>query len=893
MGTVFEAEDVVSGQRVAVKLIVPGFAPSEAAVRRFRQEGRLAATLAHPRCVFVLAADEEAGQPYIVMELMPGETLQDVVLRRGPLPIEQALAYTLDVIDGLREAHRLGIIHRDVKPSNCFLGTDGRVKVGDFGLAKAMAGDEQLTRKGEFLGTPLYASPEQIKKEPLDGRTDVYSVAATLYYLLTGRAPFESGDAAVSVARALSDPTPSVRRLRPEVRPGLDKVIMRGLAREPDRRWPDMEAFRAAILPFMPDQLTIADMGLRVGAYLIDNILVSVPAGVCVAVLIGLLPDSIRRMVKIDSSWVQFLLISFLVAAYFTVCEGLWGATLGKAALGLRVYPATGYGPPGLARALLRFLVFAISLEAVRVLLHFHDDSLPWLFLFGGYPGLVAIALPMRRRNGFRGLHEFLSGTRVVRLRSLGKQRPSPKRTPSRERGDRWRSQPGPRLAESLTCSDGLPARVGSFQVRGALEEAGAGTVLLAQDMALDREVVIWLRPPGANPLSPTRRSIERTGRLRWLASGSDGERQWDAFLAPAGRPLAEVVQSERRWHWPETRPVLEQLTEELVVACGDGTLPDPVAVDQVWVRPDGSIQLLDFPLPARPGSTADISAAWVACGADGNGSSDPQRALALLRQVATLALEGAVRPTEETPTPIRAAVPRHASKMLKRLLGVPQKPPRRHWWNLDFKNLLEIPLAIGHEPYGGPEQLQVDLVATADRPTQVSPSRRLVQLLRPDLAVYVCLLLGISYLVLQNISQLYKPPGAPFGRVNLDSRASIGNLVVVNLVPAGFLLGAFITRGHYFRPNFFARLIFLLRSDGRRPYRLQAACRALLVWAPVSALLSFAVLWAESFPHSPWVSWAAWGATIAYLLGCFAHAMRNPNCALHDRIVGTYLVPE
>ena len=219
MGAVYEAEDVESGRRVALKLIAAESVASPEAVERFRQEGRLASTIAHPRCVFVLAADEEDGRPYIVMELMPGETLQSLVERAGPLPPREAIGKILDVIEGLREAHQLGVIHRDVKPSNCFLEADGRVKVGDFGLSKSLGGDSQLTRTGAFLGTPLYASPEQIKCDPIDARTDVYSVAATLYFLLTGRPPFQEADAAATLARIVSEPAPSLRGSGPRSRP--------------------------------------------------------------------------------------------------------------------------------------------------------------------------------------------------------------------------------------------------------------------------------------------------------------------------------------------------------------------------------------------------------------------------------------------------------------------------------------------------------------------------------------------------------------------------------------------------------------------------------------------------------------------------------------------------
>ena len=126
MGTVYEAQDAASGRRVALKLISQQYAGSPDAVERFRQEGRLASTVSHPRCVFVFAADEAAGRPYIVMELMPGSTLDDRVEKNGPFAPQDAIVAILDVIEGLEEAHRHGVIHRDVKPSNCFLEADGR-----------------------------------------------------------------------------------------------------------------------------------------------------------------------------------------------------------------------------------------------------------------------------------------------------------------------------------------------------------------------------------------------------------------------------------------------------------------------------------------------------------------------------------------------------------------------------------------------------------------------------------------------------------------------------------------------------------------------------------------------------------------------------------------------
>ena len=273
MGTVYEAEDSNgTASKVALKLLAPDITASPEAIDRFRQEGRLASTISHPRCVFVLNADEEEGRPFIVMELMPGSNLYDLVQEKGPLPIDEAVTKILDVIEGLREAHRLGVIHRDVKPSNCFLAADGRVKVGDFGLSKSLITDSHITRTGAFLGTPFYASPEQIKGEALDARTDVYSVAATLYYLLAGRAPFQGSDAAATLAKIVSDPPPPIRTIRPEVAPPSSNASsLEGWRRNRDRRYRDLGELASALLPFAPGRLQIGGLGLRLAAYLLDS----------------------------------------------------------------------------------------------------------------------------------------------------------------------------------------------------------------------------------------------------------------------------------------------------------------------------------------------------------------------------------------------------------------------------------------------------------------------------------------------------------------------------------------------------------------------------------------------------------------------------------------------
>lgn len=268
MGRVYEAEELATGRRVALKLLATEYACARDAVERFRQEGRYARMIAHPRCVAVLATDEADGRPYIVMELMPGTTLQDLVKERGPLPVAEAVDKILDVIDGLAAAHQLGVVHRDVKPSNCFLDADGRVKVGDFGLSKSLTGDSHLTRTGAFLGTPLYAAPEQVRAERANEQTDGYAVAATLYFLLAGKAPFQRSDPAATIACLVCDDPPSVRECRPEVPAALDQAILKGLARDRAQRYRNLAEFRQALLPFAPAHPAACRRGSGALAYL-------------------------------------------------------------------------------------------------------------------------------------------------------------------------------------------------------------------------------------------------------------------------------------------------------------------------------------------------------------------------------------------------------------------------------------------------------------------------------------------------------------------------------------------------------------------------------------------------------------------------------------------------
>ena len=191
MGEVYAAEDMENGRALALKILSQQLSGGEDR-QRFLREGRLAASVSHPNAVYIFGSDEIDGTPVIAMELLPGGSLKERIERDGPLTPGEAVDAILDVVAGLEAAHAVGVLHRDIKPANCFVAADGAIKIGDFGLSISTTArdDTRLTTTGSFQGTPAFASPEQLWGQPLDVRGDIYSVGATLYFLLTGEPPF-------------------------------------------------------------------------------------------------------------------------------------------------------------------------------------------------------------------------------------------------------------------------------------------------------------------------------------------------------------------------------------------------------------------------------------------------------------------------------------------------------------------------------------------------------------------------------------------------------------------------------------------------------------------------------------------------------------------------------
>jgi serine/threonine-protein kinase len=248
MATVWVAEDPLLSRRVAVKLLLPQLAVDEALRVRFRNEAIAAAKLTHPGIVATYDTGDDDGTAYIVMELVEGKTLRSLLDERGRLPVRDAVDISSQVADALEHAHRQGLVHRDIKPANVLVQSDGRVKVTDFGIAKAAGGDD-LTRTGTVVGTARYLAPEQVNGHPVDGRADVYALGLILYEMLAGRAPFGGdNDMATAVARLTNTPEP-IRTARPEVSRPLEDVVARSLARDPDYRYPSAQAFKDALAP--------------------------------------------------------------------------------------------------------------------------------------------------------------------------------------------------------------------------------------------------------------------------------------------------------------------------------------------------------------------------------------------------------------------------------------------------------------------------------------------------------------------------------------------------------------------------------------------------------------------------------------------------------------------
>ncbi len=264
MGEVWRAKDTKLGREVAIKTLPEAFAQDEARLSRFEREARLLAPLNHPNIGAIFGLEEFEGTRFLVLELIEGDTLADR-LKQGPIPVEESLQLALQITEALEAAHDKGVIHHDLKPANIKITPDGKVKVLDFGLAKAFAGDAAdadtsnsptlsaaATREGAILGTAAYMSPEQAKGIPVDKRPDIFSFGCVLFEMLTGRQAFQ-GDLATEILAAVITREPDYTQLESNLNPRLGELLRRCFEKDVKNRWQAVGDVRVEIKNVLAD----------------------------------------------------------------------------------------------------------------------------------------------------------------------------------------------------------------------------------------------------------------------------------------------------------------------------------------------------------------------------------------------------------------------------------------------------------------------------------------------------------------------------------------------------------------------------------------------------------------------------------------------------------------
>lgn len=336
MGTVYRAHDQSLDRPVALKVVDASMVQDPTLRERFVREARAQGRLSHPHVVQIHSIGEQDGLSFFAMEIVEGESLEELILRGEPLDWQRALELMIEVASALKLAQGHGIIHRDIKPSNLLVDAAGAVKVADFGLAKWVNHDVKITQEGTVLGTPLYMSPEQGQGEATDHRADIYSLGATFYHLVAGAPPFTAKTPVALVVKHVTDPVPSLSSCRSEVSEAFSAVVGRMMAKDPAARFDSYDELIGALEAVRPQRNTPAGLWVRAMAVAVDGTLMLV-----VAALLR------------DLFWLVFV-------PYFVVGWWRWGQTVGKWLFRIRVRTKAN-GPVGLGASLRRFVVFAVG----------------------------------------------------------------------------------------------------------------------------------------------------------------------------------------------------------------------------------------------------------------------------------------------------------------------------------------------------------------------------------------------------------------------------------------------------------------------------------------------------------------------------------------------------
>lgn len=615
MGTVYEAYNTERDCSVALKLLSKQVRTNKESVERFRRESQIAASINHPGSTFVYRSGQFGEQIFIAMELMNGGTLKDIVEAEGPLESTRAVDFILDAINGLSAAHAVGIVHRDFKPSNCFIDDDGRAKVGDFGLAKNFIGDVNLTQTGTFIGTPQFAAPEQLRAANVDARTDIYAVGSTLFYLLSGRAPF-IGDAAQVISGIAAEPAPSIKSIVPNVPDKLAQLVSQTLEKDPARRPDSLQHMRAALLPFSSQGAVPADTGRRIAALFIDTFILGFLSFAATLIATPLAFLAAAADVSLDSNVVNLFIALPITISYFAIQEYIWGSTIGKWLMGMRVINQNN-DSPRLWQAVLRpvfvpgFRIFAILIGA-----HFLSPagqqtlntdgmtqvaSMSLLSALSWIPCLLLL-VTARQSNGYRGVHDLLSKTRVVRLSGnleSAKLNDVAVTLPLKLTDLKAETV---RLLEPFEILGVLNPRTADGNLAAENMTAKPSTrVFVGRDLSLDRNVWIYQtaeeKPPFSNSaIRPTRQRIIASRSAPSATGGSH------FFVAESieGMPLNEFIVSANPIQWTNFRQILRDVADELQEATRENSLPENFGAANIWIDRSGQIKIVEAKLQTQ-----------------------------------------------------------------------------------------------------------------------------------------------------------------------------------------------------------------------------------------------------------------------------------------------------
>jgi serine/threonine-protein kinase len=319
MGEVYQAKDTKLGRDVAIKVLPEEFALDTDRVARFQREAKLLASLNHPNIAAIYGLEESDGIHFLVMELIEGDTLRDRI-KSGPIPVEEALKLALQMAEALEAAHEKGVIHRDLKPANIKVTPDGKVKILDFGLAKAYVGDQEnvspmdsptisaaATQQGVILGTAAYMSPEQARGKPVDKRADIWAFGVVLYEMLTGKTAFQGEDVSVTLASVITSDA-NLTLLPPNIHPRVREVVNRCLQKDMRKRYSGIGDARYEIEQALsdpsgvfaqPSEITKPRRNLRLG---ISWVTTAIALTAIVALVIGwnLKPAEPHRVIRFD-----------------------------------------------------------------------------------------------------------------------------------------------------------------------------------------------------------------------------------------------------------------------------------------------------------------------------------------------------------------------------------------------------------------------------------------------------------------------------------------------------------------------------------------------------------------------------------------------------------------